>query len=129
MVPLPQHKRKCSNALKKCEHDPYIFVTLASVFCHHGKVDKIRNWLDRTLTLAPDIGDSGALYYKFELQRGTKENENDELKRCDTVEPKHGEKWQTISKAAENAHEPTDAILKKVVIALRKEENVGDNKH
>ncbi|XVE49893.1 hypothetical protein DITRI_Ditri01bG0118600 [Diplodiscus trichospermus] len=38
------------------------------------------------------------------------------------AEPKHGEKWQAVSKAVENHHQPTEAILKKVVVALGKEE-------
>ncbi|KAK9950902.1 hypothetical protein M0R45_006368 [Rubus argutus] len=46
------------------------------------KVDKARTWLNRAVTLAPDIGDFWALYYKFELQNGTDENQKDVLKRC-----------------------------------------------
>jgi pre-mRNA-processing factor 6 len=52
------------------------------------------------------------------------------LKRCVVAEPKHGEKWQAVSKAVENSHQPTESILKKVVIALAKEEKVAeDSKH
>ncbi|GFS41109.1 pre-mRNA splicing factor-like protein [Actinidia rufa] len=89
--------------------------------------NKARNWLNRAVTLAPDIGDFWALYYKFELQHGTEDNQKDVLKRCIAAEPKHGEKWQAISKAVENSHQPTEAILKKVVVALGKEESSAES--
>lgn len=127
MVPRPQRKTKSSDALKKCDHDPHVIAAVAKLFWHDRKVDKARNWLNRAVTLAPDIGDFWALYYKFELQHGTEETQKDVLRRCVAAEPKHGERWQAISKAVENAHQPTEAILKKVVIAVGKEENAAEN--
>lgn len=127
MVPRPQRKTKSMDALKKCDHDPHVIAAVAKLFWHDRKVDKARTWLNRAVTLAPDIGDFWALYYKFELQHGAEENQKDVLKRCVAAEPKHGEKWQVISKAVENAHQPTESILKKVVVALGKEENAADN--
>ncbi|KAL7000360.1 Protein STABILIZED1 [Sarracenia purpurea var. burkii] len=123
MVPRPQRKTKSMDALKKCDHDPHVIAAVAKLFWHDRKVDKARNWLNRAVTLAPDIGDFWALYYKFELQHGTEENQKDVLKRCIAAKPKHGEKWKAISKVVENSHQPTDAILKKVVVALGKEES------
>lgn len=127
MVPRPQRKSKSMDALKKCDHDPHVIAAVAKLFWHDRKVDKARTWLNRAVTLAPDIGDFWALYYKFELQHGTEENQKEVLKRCVAAEPKHGEKWQAISKAVENSHQPTEAILKKVVVALGKEENAAEN--
>ncbi|GJX49232.1 hypothetical protein Tco_0276077 [Tanacetum coccineum] len=37
-------------------------------------------------------------------------------------EPKFGEKWQAISKAVENSHQPIEAILKKSIVAVVQEE-------
>ncbi|CAL5342579.1 unnamed protein product [Camellia sinensis] len=127
MVPRPQRKTKSMDALKKLDQDPHVIAAVAKLFWLDRKVDKARNWLNRAVTLAPDIGDYWALYYKFELQHGTEENQKDVLKRCIAAEPKHGEKWQAISKAVENSHQPTEAILKKVVIALGKEESSAEN--
>nr|KYP53403.1 Pre-mRNA-processing factor 6 [Cajanus cajan] len=127
MVPRPQRKTKSMDALKKCDHDPHVIAAVAKLFWHDRKVDKARTWLNRAVTLAPDIGDFWALCYKFELQHGTEENQKDVLKRCIAAEPKHGEKWQAISKAVENSHQPTESILKKVVVAHGKEENAADN--
>lgn len=130
MVPRPQRRTKSSDALKKCDHDPHVIAAVAKLFWHDRKVDKARTWLNRAVTLAPDIGDFWALYYKFEIQHGTEDNQKDVLKRCIAAEPKHGEKWQTISKVVENSHQPTEAILKKVVVALGKEKSSAeDNKH
>ncbi|GAB2274984.1 Protein STABILIZED1 [Dionaea muscipula] len=127
MVPRPQRKVKSMDAIKKCEHDPHIIAAVAKLFWHDRKVDKARSWLNRAVTLAPGIGDFWALYYKFELQHGTEENQKDVLKRCVAAEPKHGEKWQVVSKAVENAHQPTEVILKKVVVALGRDENAPEN--
>ena len=127
MVPRPQRKSKSMDALKKCDHDPHVIAAVAKLFWHDRKVDKARTWLNRAVTLAPDIGDFWALYYKFELQHGSEESQKDVLKRCIAAEPKHGEKWQAISKAVENSHQPTEAILKKLVVALGKEESAAEN--
>ncbi|XP_056171510.1 protein STABILIZED1 [Syzygium oleosum] len=122
MAPRPQRKTKTADAFKKCNNDPHVFVALAKLFWHDRKVDKARTWLNRAVTLKPDVGDFWALYYKFELQHGTEDTQKDVLMRCVAAEPKYGEKWQVISKAVKNSHQPTEAILKKVVVALGKEE-------
>ncbi|KAL9380019.1 hypothetical protein Peur_028501 [Populus x canadensis] len=128
MAPRAQHKSKSADAIKKCSpHDPHVTTAVAKLFWRERKVDKARSWLNRAVTLAPDIGDFWAYYYKFELQHGTEEDQKDVLKRCIAAEPKHGEKWQTISKAVENSHQPTEAILKKVVVVLGKEESASEN--
>lgn len=129
MAPRPQRKTKSSDALKKCDHDPHVIAAVAKLFWQERKVDKARNWFNRAVTLAPDIGDFWALYFKFEQQHGAEEQRSDVLKRCVAAEPKHGEKWQATAKAVENSHEPTESILKKVVATLKKEENLAENNH
>ncbi|CAL1406605.1 unnamed protein product [Linum trigynum] len=125
MVPRPQRKSRSSDALKKTDHDPHVVAAVAKFFMQDRKVDKARNWLGRAVTVAPDIGDFWALFYKLELQHGSEETQKDVIKKCIDADPKHGEKWQSISKAVENAHMSTEAILKKVVVALGKEENAA----
>ncbi|GKE71556.1 protein stabilized1, partial [Tanacetum coccineum] len=89
-----------------------------------------RRWLNRAVTLTPDIGDFWGLLYKFEHQYGTEEQQKEVLTKCIAAEPKHGEKWQQISKAVENSHQPVEAILKKLAITLGKEEKAAkENKH
>ncbi|KAH9783075.1 TPR REGION domain-containing protein [Citrus sinensis] len=103
MVPHHDRKSKSEDAL---------------LFWHDRKVGKARNWFNKAVSLNPDTGDFWALYYKFELQHGSVENQKEVLNRCIAAEPKHGEKWQAISKAVENSHCSTEAILMKVVNAL-----------
>jgi pre-mRNA-processing factor 6 len=125
MVLHPQRKGKSSDAIKRCAHDPHVLATVAKLFWHDRKVDKATNWLNRAVTLAPDIGDFWALYHKFELQHGNADTQKDVLKRCVAAEPKHGEKWQAITKAVENSHQPVEALLKKAVVALDAEERAN----
>ncbi|CDY21966.1 BnaC09g00720D [Brassica napus] len=125
MAPRPRRKTKSMDAMKKCDRDPHVTAAVAKLFWQDKKVEKAGAWLKRAVTLAPDIGDFWALYYKFELQHGTEESQKEVLAKCVACEPKHGEKWQTISKAVENAHQPIDVILKKVVIALSKEQKAA----
>ncbi|KAL5702368.1 Protein STABILIZED1 [Ranunculus cassubicifolius] len=124
MVPYPQRKGKSNVAYTNCKDDPYVISAIAKLFWQNRKLEKARKWLNTSVTLAPDIGDFWALYYKFELQHGDDEKQKDVLKRCISAEPKHGERWQKISKALENSHQTIEEVLKKTVSALAKEENV-----
>ncbi|KAJ4784238.1 Pre-mRNA-processing factor 6 [Rhynchospora pubera] len=123
MLSRAQRKTKAMDALKKCPEDPYVIAAIAKLFWADRKVDKARNFYNRAVILGPDIGDHWALFYMFELQHGTEETQRIVLQNCVSQEPKHGERWQAISKAVENSHLPVEAILKKVVVALGKEEN------
>ncbi|KAH9783035.1 TPR REGION domain-containing protein [Citrus sinensis] len=118
MVPHHDRKSKGKDALVKSDRDPHVFAAVAKLFWHDRKVDKARNWFNKAVSLDPDTGDFWALYYKFELQHGGVENQKEVLNRCIAAEPKHGEKWRAISKAVENSHCSTEAILMKVVNAL-----------
>ncbi|RLN28236.1 protein STABILIZED1 [Panicum miliaceum] len=70
MVPRPKRKGKSLDAIKRCDHDRHVLATVAKLFWHDRKVDKARNWLNRAVTFALDIGDFWGLYYKFEIQHG-----------------------------------------------------------
>lgn len=52
--------------------------------------------------IEPDIGDSWAYFYKFELQNGTPEQQEDVKQRCIAAEPHHGEVWCKVSKNIQN---------------------------
>ncbi|GJM91116.1 hypothetical protein PR202_ga07460 [Eleusine coracana subsp. coracana] len=123
MVARPQRKGRSSDALKRSDHDPHVIAAVANLFWQDRKVDKARNWFNRAVTLAPDIGDFWVSYYRFELQHGNADTQRDVLRRCVAAEPKHGEKWQAITKAVENSHLSVEALLKKAVVALAEEEN------
>eukprot|EP00897_Mesotaenium_endlicherianum_P009105 jgi/Mesen1/8222/ME000442S07492 len=122
MAPRPQRKGKSVDALKRCDHDAHVICAVARLFWHDRKVDKARSWFNRAVTLAPGVGDLWAQFYRFELQHGSEEAQRDVLARCVAQEPRHGEVWARVAKAVENAHLPTEAVLKKVVLALSAEE-------
>ncbi|KAI3941813.1 hypothetical protein MKW98_030543 [Papaver atlanticum] len=116
-----------AKALQECPESGILWATSIEMVPHPQKLDKARSWMNRAVNLAPGTGDFWAMYYKFELQHGTDETQMDVLKRCVAAEPKHGEKWQEISKSVENSHLPVEAILKKAVDVLGKDENAAQS--
>lgn len=67
-------RTKSADALRKCEHDPYVLLAVAKLFWAERKTSKARNWFDRTVKVNEDFGDAWAYYYKFELTHGTQVN-------------------------------------------------------
>ncbi|XP_071711129.1 protein STABILIZED1-like [Rutidosis leptorrhynchoides] len=112
----------------KCEEedeDPHVIAAIGNkLFSDDGntQVDEARIWLNRAVSVAPDIGDFWAFLYKFELKHGSENNQKEVLRKCIAAQPKHGDRWQPISKAVENSHQPVEVILNKLVVALEKEE-------
>lgn len=125
MAPLSQRKSKGRDAYKKLNHDRHVIAAVAKLFWQDRKLKSTREMLNKAVTLGPDIGDIWVSLYKFELQHGDEEKQEDVLKRCIAAEPKHGERWQEISKAVENSHQTVEAILKKIAVTLDKEDNVS----
>lgn len=44
------------------------------LFWSERKINKAREWFQRTVKIDPDYGDAWAYFYKFELQYGTEVN-------------------------------------------------------
>ncbi|XP_071687883.1 uncharacterized protein [Rutidosis leptorrhynchoides] len=116
-------------ALKKCGDDPHIMAVIGKICWENKNVDEARSWLNRAVTVAPDVGDFWGLLYRFELQHGTEDQQKEVLRKCIDAGPKHGDKWQPISKALENSHEPVEAILVKLVHALGQQEKLPLQQH
>ncbi|KAI8849423.1 PRP1 splicing factor, N-terminal-domain-containing protein [Chytridium lagenaria] len=87
--PRPQRKSRSMDALKKCENDPIVLVTIARLFWTERKIDKARNWFARAVKVNPDL---------FEIQNGDEAQQNDVIARCIAAEPHHGELWQRRQK-------------------------------
>lgn len=116
-ISMEQRKKKIGKvlqALKECDSDPYVMMSAATVFWEDRKIDKARSWFNRAVTLNPDIGDIWAIYYKFELQHGTTEQQQNIINKCIEAEPHHGDKWCSISKLVENTHKSIEELLKLV---------------
>ncbi|KAI9303749.1 PRP1 splicing factor, N-terminal-domain-containing protein [Cunninghamella echinulata] len=111
MEPRPQRKARSVDALKKCEHDPIVVTTVARLFWNDRKIEKARNWFQKAVQIDPDQGDSFAWWYKFELQHGMEEHQQNVIKRCIQAEPHHGEHWQTVAKDVKNIGKRTEELL------------------
>ncbi|CAH2302962.1 pre-mRNA-processing factor 6 [Pelobates cultripes] len=107
----PQRKTKSVDALKKCEHDPHVLLAVAKLFWSERKITKAREWFHRTVKIDSDLGDAWATFYKFELQHGTEEQQEEIKKRCENAEPRHGELWCKVSKDIENWQQKIGEIL------------------
>jgi pre-mRNA-processing factor 6 len=113
-----QRRAKSMDALKHCENNPHVLLAVALLFLSERKISKARSWFNRTIKLDPDLGDAWAAYYKFELNYGTEQQQQEVLQHCITAEPRHGEIWQAVAKAPENWWESTKAILVKVAAKM-----------
>ncbi|XP_056304688.1 pre-mRNA-processing factor 6 [Danio aesculapii] len=107
----PQRKTKSVDALKKCEHDPHVLLAVAKLFWSERKITKAREWFLRTVKIEPDLGDAWGVFYKFELQHGTEEQQHEVKKRCENAEPRHGELWCAESKHILNWQKNIGEIL------------------
>ncbi|GAB7347634.1 hypothetical protein MBLNU459_g4504t1 [Dothideomycetes sp. NU459] len=113
-----QRKPRSLEAIKKVDNDPILFVTVARIFWGERKLDKAATWFQKAAVLDPDWGDTWAWWYKFLLQHGTEEKQQEVIGRCVVNEPKHGEIWQGVAKLPENAGMDVEQVLKKVASIL-----------
>lgn len=118
LEPRPQRKTKSVDALKKCEHDSNVLLAVAKLFWSERKVSKSREWFQRAVKIDPDLGDSWAYFYKFELQHGTEAQQEHVAKSCVLAEPRHGEAWCTVSKDTKYWQKHTEEILPLVTQSL-----------
>ena len=94
---------------------------------------KAREWFQRAVKIEPDLGDTWAYFYKFELQHGTEVRPSRDriatlhiilvlsyfvqaqqekvFKNCVSSEPRHGELWCAVSKDINNWQLHTDKLL------------------
>jgi pre-mRNA-processing factor 6 len=61
--------------------------------------------------LNSDWGDTWAWFYKFEVEHGTEEHQEDVIKRCVTADPHHGPAWTSVAKDARNWRKSTKEVL------------------
>eukprot|EP00934_Nitzschia_sp_Nitz4_P007841 Nitzschia sp. Nitz4//scaffold257_size48314//42683//45577//NITZ4_007096-RA/size48314-processed-gene-0.38-mRNA-1//1//CDS//3329544469//7831//frame0 len=101
-APRVEQKSKSTVAIKRCPESPLVIAAVASLFASERKTEKARKWLERAVVLNPDLGDSWARYYAFELEFGTVAQQQGVRERCVRAEPKHGEIWQSMRKDMSN---------------------------
>ncbi|KAJ6113755.1 hypothetical protein N7523_007072 [Penicillium sp. IBT 18751x] len=114
LEPRAQRKARSLEAIKKVDNDPILFITVARIFWGERRLEKAMTWFEKAIVSDSDYGDGWAWYYKFLLQHGTEEKRSDVITKCISMEPKHGEVWQSVAKDPANAHKSTEEILKLV---------------
>lgn len=122
LEPRTQRKPRSLEAIKKCDNDPTLFVTVARVFWNERKLDKAANWFEKAIVLDADLGDTWAWYVRFLMQHGTEEKRREVVEKCVANEPRHGEVWQRVRKEPANKALGTEEVLKRVVRLLDEEE-------
>lgn len=111
MEPRAQRKSKSVDALKKCEHDPYVLLAVSKLFWTERKLTKCREWFARTLKIEPHFGDAWAFWYRFEQLHGTPEQLEQVRQRCVAAETYNGELWCAVSKDIRNWTLTTEQVL------------------
>jgi pre-mRNA-processing factor 6 len=114
MESKPAKKARSVDALKRCDQDPHVILAVAKLFWQNRQIEKARMWFNRALSIDPDFGDAWAGAYRFEVQNGTPEKQQDIINRCNDAEPHHGELWISVSKDKNNFRLKTEEILKLV---------------
>ncbi|TPX31829.1 hypothetical protein SmJEL517_g04892 [Synchytrium microbalum] len=117
--PRPTRKSKSTDALKKCENDALVLVTIARLFWSERKLDKARSWFQRATKIDPDLGDTWGWWYAFETEYGSEEQRHDVIAKCVAAEPHHGELWTAVSKDRRNYKLKVDEVLAVVAKGLK----------
>ena len=114
MEARPQRKARSADALKKCENNPFVIITVARLFWAERKLEKAENWFKRATKLDGDLGDAWAWLLNFEMQHGNEASVKEVIDDCVSADPKHGEMWQAVRKDLKNIGRSTTDILKLV---------------
>ncbi|MES1920190.1 Pre-mRNA-processing factor 6, partial [Bonamia ostreae] len=113
-----KRRGRCYDALKALPEDCYVYLSAAKLFWSERKLEKAKNWFERAVK-TKDFGDAWIYYYSFSLQHGTEEEQQNLLERCSEAEPKHGEKWTSVSKKPGNMKKSTADILKEAALKIK----------
>ncbi|KAF3903569.1 hypothetical protein AA313_de0202646 [Arthrobotrys entomopaga] len=113
-----QRKSRMVEAVRKAENDPILIVTVARNFWAERKLDKAAAWFEKAIVADADQGDTWAWYWKYLAQHGTDAKREDVLSKLTVTEPRHGEVWQAVAKAPQNAAKTPEEILYMVVDKL-----------
>merc|ERR1719359_2516192 len=115
LEPKAAQNAKSVDALKKCENDAHVIVSVAKLFWRDAKHAKARKWFNRAVTLNPRLGDAWGAYLGFELDVGTSHEQREVIRKCVDAEPNNGILWNSIVKRVPNWRLKWAQKLKKFV--------------
>lgn len=111
MEDRPKRKTMISNAFEKCPNDSYVMLAASKYFFSVGKVEKSREWFERTVKLHPNFGDAWAYYYKLEKTYGTIEQQKRVWIGCLECRQFYGELWGAFKNDIDNWTFTTEELL------------------
>jgi pre-mRNA-processing factor 6 len=116
-----QQRNRIVDALKKADSDPVVLLQVALVFWQDRRLDKAKTWLERAVNLDSKYGDAWGYRYKFALQYGTAEEQEQIVQKCVKANPTKGDKWCEVSKSLEwiRAKKSTAELLRVVTDRLQ----------
>ena len=115
LEPRTHRKPRSLEAIKKCDNDSTLFVTVARVFWGERRLEKAASWFEKAILLDADLGDTWAWYLKFLMQHGEEAKIRDLIAKAVGSEPKHGEVWQAVAKEPGIAGLGVEWVLRKSV--------------
>lgn len=110
LEPKLARKGKVSDALKKCDNDPYVFIATARIFWYEKSLDKAKGWFEKALQADSDCGDSWGWYFLF-LSSEYPGEVDEFIKRFEAADVKHGILFPTVSKDVANLKKSKREIL------------------
>ena len=111
LEPFATRKTKGTDALKKVENSPWIFIELAKVFWVDQKFDKVEKFLQQAVSLDKDNGDSWAWLLKLFIQLGQQDKLNETISNFTKADPCHGILWPKEFKKVENWSKPKSSVI------------------
>ena len=104
LVGRAQRKSLCKLLLENdnVKDHQHVNFAIARVEWADGNFDRARDLFNIAVKLDPDLGDSWSYFYRFEMLNGSKETQENVMKRCVEAEPRHGSEWCRVSKEPEN---------------------------
>jgi len=115
LEPKQGQNAKSVDALKKCENDAHVIVSVAKLFWKDNKNAKARKWFNRAVTLNPRLGDAWGAYLGFELEHGTSHEQREVIRKCVDAEPNQGLEWNKVIKKVANWRAKWAVKLKRYV--------------
>ena len=85
--PSQSKKAKAMDALKALDSHPLVALEMAKVFWQEKKHERTRRWLETSVKLGPEIGDTWAYSYLFALTHSDEKEVEQVQNECIKAEP------------------------------------------
>lgn len=100
LEPKATRKKKILEALDKCRQDPYVNISVAKLFWKERKMEKARKWIEKSTFERPEIVDSWAALYLFELEEAGNDKAQSVLAQAKAVDStRQGRLFSKIKKS------------------------------